>query len=78
MPDWQIIARIACEMGYSEAFSYNSAEEVFDEIKRFSNPKTGYDLRGSATRDCVEARCSGRARRAARATATPFATSTTG
>lgn len=46
MPDWQIIARIACEMGYAEAFSYNSAEEVFDEIKRFSNPKTGYDLRG--------------------------------
>ncbi|HEY3996962.1 MAG TPA: bifunctional nitrate reductase/sulfite reductase flavoprotein subunit alpha [Mycobacterium sp.] len=46
MPDWQIIARIACEMGFSEAFSYNSAEEVFEEIKRFSNPKTGYDLRG--------------------------------
>jgi sulfite reductase (NADPH) flavoprotein alpha-component len=46
MPDWQIIAQIACEMGFSEAFSYNSAEEVFEEIKRFSNPKTGYDLRG--------------------------------
>ena len=46
MPDWQIIARIACEMGFSEAFSYNSAEDVFEEIKRFSNPKTGYDLRG--------------------------------
>ncbi|WP_297825462.1 bifunctional nitrate reductase/sulfite reductase flavoprotein subunit alpha [Mycobacterium sp.] len=46
MPDWQIITRIACEMGFSEAFSYNSAEDVFEEIKRFSNPKTGYDLRG--------------------------------
>ncbi|MBV8790197.1 MAG: molybdopterin-dependent oxidoreductase [Mycobacterium sp.] len=46
MPDWQIIARIACAMGFSEAFSYNSAEDVFEEIKRFSNPKTGYDLRG--------------------------------
>ncbi len=46
MPDWQIIARIACEMGFPEAFSYNSAEDVFEEIKRFSNPKTGYDLRG--------------------------------
>lgn len=46
LPDWQIIARIACEMGYSEAFSYDSAEQVFEEIKRFSNPKTGYDLRG--------------------------------
>lgn len=46
MPDWQIIARIACEMGFSDAFSYGSAEEIFEEIKRFSNPKTGYDLRG--------------------------------
>lgn len=46
LPDWQIIARIACEMGFSDAFSYGSAEEVFEEIKRFSNPKTGYDLRG--------------------------------
>ena len=46
MPDWQIIARIACEMGFSDSFNYDSAEEVFEEIKRFSNPKTGYDLRG--------------------------------
>ena len=48
MPDWQIIARIACEMGYSEAFSYDSAEDVFEEIKRFWNPATGYDLRGAS------------------------------
>lgn len=46
LPDWQIIARMACAMGYSDAFSYSSAEEVFEEIKRFWNPKTGYDLRG--------------------------------
>jgi NADPH-dependent sulfite reductase flavoprotein alpha-component len=46
LPDWQIIAQIACAMGYSESFSYASAEDVFDEIKRFWNPKTGYDLRG--------------------------------
>lgn len=46
LPDWQIIARIACEMGFSEAFSYDCAEDVFEEIKGFSNPKTGYDLRG--------------------------------
>ncbi|MFC8933494.1 molybdopterin-dependent oxidoreductase [Rhodococcus sp. NPDC057135] len=46
LPDWQIIARIACEMGYAEAFTYTSAEEVFEEIKQFWNPKTGYDLRG--------------------------------
>ncbi|WP_288337858.1 bifunctional nitrate reductase/sulfite reductase flavoprotein subunit alpha [uncultured Gordonia sp.] len=46
MPDWQIIARIACAMGYSDAFTYGGAEEVFDEIRRFHNPRTGYDLRG--------------------------------
>ena len=48
MPDWQIIARIACEMGFSDSFSYDSAEEVFEEIKRFWNPQTGYDLRGAS------------------------------
>lgn len=48
LPDWQIIARIACEMGFSESFSYSSASEVFEEIKRFSNPATGYDLRGAS------------------------------
>ena len=48
LPDWQIIARIACEMGFSDAFSYDSAEEVFEEIKRFWNPATGYDLRGAS------------------------------
>ncbi|MFJ8886619.1 molybdopterin-dependent oxidoreductase [Streptomyces sp. NPDC102402] len=45
-PDWRIIARIACEMGYEESFGYSSAEEVFEEIKRAHNPATGYDLRG--------------------------------
>ncbi|WP_267878329.1 bifunctional nitrate reductase/sulfite reductase flavoprotein subunit alpha [Mycolicibacter heraklionensis] len=46
LPDWQIIARVAAEMGYAQAFDYSSAKEVFEEIKRFHNPKTGYDLRG--------------------------------
>ncbi len=46
LPDWQIIARIACEMGFSDSFSYDRAEDVFEEIKRFWNPGTGYDLRG--------------------------------
>jgi sulfite reductase (NADPH) flavoprotein alpha-component len=46
LPDWQIIARVACEMGYSAAFSYASAEEIFAEIKATSNTATGYDLRG--------------------------------
>ena len=46
LPDWQIIARVACEMGYADAFSYESAEDVFEEIKLFHNPATGWDLRG--------------------------------
>ncbi|MET9200063.1 bifunctional nitrate reductase/sulfite reductase flavoprotein subunit alpha [Gordonia sp. NPDC003585] len=46
IPDWQIIARIASEMGYADAFDYSSAEEIFEEIKQFANPRTGYDIRG--------------------------------
>ncbi|WP_344137454.1 bifunctional nitrate reductase/sulfite reductase flavoprotein subunit alpha [Luedemannella flava] len=46
LADWQLIARVAVEMGYGEAFDYASAEEVFAEIQRFWNPQTGYDLRG--------------------------------
>jgi sulfite reductase (NADPH) flavoprotein alpha-component len=46
MADWQIIARVACEMGFSEGFSYASAAEVFAEITQASNLKTGYDIRG--------------------------------
>jgi sulfite reductase (NADPH) flavoprotein alpha-component len=46
LADWQIIARVACAMGFADAFSYGSAAEVFEEIKQFHNPATGYDLRG--------------------------------
>ncbi|MGW6644022.1 molybdopterin-dependent oxidoreductase [Streptomyces iakyrus] len=46
MADWRIIAEVACAMGYEKGFSYDSAEQVFEEIKRFFNPKTGWDLRG--------------------------------
>ncbi|HEY0906848.1 MAG TPA: bifunctional nitrate reductase/sulfite reductase flavoprotein subunit alpha, partial [Methylophilus sp.] len=46
MADWQIIAKVACEMGFSAGFSYASAAEVFEEITRASNLKTGYDIRG--------------------------------
>lgn len=46
MADWEIIARVAREMGFTEGFNFNSASEVFDEIKRTYNAKTGYDLRG--------------------------------
>ncbi|RFU48205.1 bifunctional nitrate reductase/sulfite reductase flavoprotein subunit alpha [Paraburkholderia sp. DHOC27] len=48
LPDWQIIARVACAMGFADAFSYESAEEVFAEITRATNPRTGYDLRGAS------------------------------
>jgi len=46
LADWQIIARVACAMGYAEAFDYPDAEAVYDEIRRFWNPANGYDLRG--------------------------------
>ncbi|MGW7093886.1 molybdopterin-dependent oxidoreductase [Streptomyces sp. NPDC054874] len=45
-PDWRVIAAVACAMGYEDAFGYTSAEEVFAEITRAWNPRTGYDLRG--------------------------------
>ncbi|MGW0609421.1 molybdopterin-dependent oxidoreductase [Streptomyces sp. NPDC002788] len=46
MADWRIIAEVACAMGYEKGFSYDSAEQVFEEIRRFGNPKTGWDLHG--------------------------------
>ncbi|MGW1835492.1 molybdopterin-dependent oxidoreductase [Streptomyces sp. NPDC002067] len=49
-PDWRIIAAVAREMGYGEAFAYDSAEEVFAELSRAYNPRTGYDLRGVSHR----------------------------
>ncbi|MFE6194826.1 molybdopterin-dependent oxidoreductase [Streptomyces sp. NPDC057838] len=46
MADWRIIAEVARAMGYGKGFSYDSAEQVFEEIRRFHNPTTGWDLRG--------------------------------
>ncbi|MFK0012682.1 molybdopterin-dependent oxidoreductase [Streptomyces sp. NPDC091027] len=46
LPDWQLIARVACAMGFSDAFTYASSEEVFEELKQAWNPQTGWDLRG--------------------------------
>lgn len=48
MADWQIIAQVACAMGHAHAFTYDSAAQVFEEIRQFHNPKTGYDLRGAS------------------------------
>ncbi|GAA1620517.1 bifunctional nitrate reductase/sulfite reductase flavoprotein subunit alpha [Catellatospora bangladeshensis] len=46
LPDWMLIARVAAAMGYADDFTYADAAEVFAEIQRFTNPATGYDLRG--------------------------------
>ncbi|GAB2868103.1 bifunctional nitrate reductase/sulfite reductase flavoprotein subunit alpha [Streptomyces deserti] len=46
MADWRIIAEVACAMGYEKGFSYDGAEQVFEEIRRAWNPKTEWDLRG--------------------------------
>lgn len=45
LPDWLLIARVATAMGY-DGFGHTSAQEVFDELRAFANPRTGYDLRG--------------------------------
>ncbi|MFB7635403.1 molybdopterin-dependent oxidoreductase [Streptomyces sp. NPDC056149] len=46
LPDWQLIARVARAMGFVDGFTYACAEEVFEELRRAWNPKTGWDLRG--------------------------------
>ncbi|MYW41856.1 bifunctional nitrate reductase/sulfite reductase flavoprotein subunit alpha, partial [Streptomyces sp. SID161] len=46
LPDWRLIAEVACAMGFTEGFTYASAEEVFEELKQAWNPATGWDLRG--------------------------------
>jgi sulfite reductase (NADPH) flavoprotein alpha-component len=53
-PDWWIIAEIACRMGYSKAFTYTSAAEVFEELAGFANAKTGYDISGASHRRLEE------------------------
>ncbi|MBY9078072.1 molybdopterin-dependent oxidoreductase [Paenibacillus sp. HN-1] len=47
MPDWEIIARVACEMGFGDAFTFQSAAEVYAELQGAWNPQTGYDIRGA-------------------------------
>nr|WP_251983333.1 molybdopterin-dependent oxidoreductase [Streptomyces rapamycinicus] len=46
MADWRVIAAVARAMGFDRGFAYDSAEEIFEEIKRAFNPSTGWDLRG--------------------------------
>ncbi len=45
-PDWELICLVARAMGFGDQFAFTSAAEVFEEVRRFSNPRTGYDLRG--------------------------------
>ncbi|MGE2730441.1 molybdopterin-dependent oxidoreductase [Mycolicibacterium vaccae] len=45
-PDWQLICDMAARLGFGDAFGYRDSGEIFDEIRRFANPRTGYDLRG--------------------------------
>jgi NADPH-dependent sulfite reductase flavoprotein alpha-component len=47
-PDWQLICQVADAMGFGAHFAYESSEQIFDEIRQFWNPKTGYDLRGAS------------------------------
>ncbi|MGV9803413.1 molybdopterin-dependent oxidoreductase [Mycobacterium sp. NPDC003449] len=47
-PDWQLICQVATRMGFGAHFDYASAEEIFDEIRGFANPETGYDIRGAS------------------------------
>jgi sulfite reductase (NADPH) flavoprotein alpha-component len=46
-PDWQLICQVAAELGFGEHFSYTDSEQIFAEIREFSNRRTGFDLRGA-------------------------------
>ena len=41
LPDWQIIARIACEMGFSESFSYDSRRGSLRRDQAILEPRDG-------------------------------------
>lgn len=76
LPDWQLICRVAQQMGFVDGFDFPDAAAVFDEIAGFHNPEPGGTCAASTTRGCAADRCSGRLHRA-RPTATRFATSMT-
>ncbi len=44
--DWWIVSQVARQLGFEKAFPYETASDVFDEIRQTWNSKTGYDLRG--------------------------------
>lgn len=45
-PDWELICGVAHALGFGDQFGYKSSEQIFNEIRQFPNPQTGYDLRG--------------------------------
>lgn len=47
-PDWQLICQVAAELGFGEHFDYRDSAEIFDEIRGFANPRTGWDVRGAS------------------------------
>ncbi len=44
--DWWILTQVARHLGFANAFPYENAADVFNEIRQTWNPNTGYDLRG--------------------------------
>ncbi|TWS22741.1 molybdopterin-dependent oxidoreductase [Tsukamurella sputi] len=46
LPDWKLICLVAAELGHGADFDYPDAAAVFEELKAFHNPRTGWDLRG--------------------------------
>lgn len=46
--DWELICGVAEYLGFGDDFAYKSSAQIFDEIRRFANPRTGYDLRGAS------------------------------
>ncbi|WP_341267600.1 bifunctional nitrate reductase/sulfite reductase flavoprotein subunit alpha [Gordonia malaquae] len=45
-PDWHLICDVATAMGFGDDFDFPDAAAVFDELKTFHNPRTGWDVRG--------------------------------
>ena len=44
--DWELVSAVARRFGFEKEFDYPTAESIFEEIKEFPNPRTGYLLGG--------------------------------
>ena len=45
-PDWWLVSEVARRLGFGEAFPYQSAEEIFAELRGSFNDRHDYDTRG--------------------------------